>query len=148
MSAGSQATAALVLASSSCFRAAEILCTSSYPTPFPESLLYNSFLRLRRSERLEPEPPQPQSRPGRRSSAGVPHHTSRAPAPHTAAPEPAHSRHHRPRHTTNNSEVEVVVDAIFSAHSAGLMVILRHASAPSGGAQLAKPDAPAARPSK
>ncbi|KAN0118617.1 hypothetical protein V8E52_005040 [Russula decolorans] len=99
-------------------------------------------------ERLEAEPPQPQSRPGRRSNAGVPHHTSRAPVSHTAAPEPARLRHHRPRPTTSNSEVEVVVDAIFSAHSDGLMVILRHASAPSGGAQLANPTAPAARPSK
>ena len=35
------------------------------------------------------------------------------------------------------------MDAIFSAHSDGLMVILRHASAPSGGAQPAK-SAPAA----
>ncbi|KAF8491237.1 hypothetical protein F5888DRAFT_1076548 [Russula emetica] len=95
-------------------------------------------------ERLEPEPPQPQSRPGRtaaRSSAGVPHHTPRVSVPHTAAPGPARSRHHRPRPTTNNSEVEVVVDAIFSAHSDGLMVILRHASPPSGGAQLAAPAA-------
>ncbi|KAI0271781.1 hypothetical protein BGY98DRAFT_922816, partial [Russula aff. rugulosa BPL654] len=99
-------------------------------------------------ERMEPEPPQPQSRSGHTAasgSAGVPHLTPRA--PHTAAPVPR-LRPHRPLPTTNNSEVEVVVDAIFSAHSDGLLVILRHASPPSGGAQSPNPAAPAARSSK
>jgi len=114
---------------------------------------FHLFPRGRDSvERLEPEPPQPQSRHGRttarNSATGPQHHTSRAPVAHTAAPVPARTRQHRPRNTTNTSEDEVVVDAIFSAHSDGLMVILRHASTPSGGAQPAPPATQAARPSK
>jgi len=99
-------------------------------------------VHLDRSERMEPEPPQPQprhGRPGARSSAGGPQpHTSRAPVAHTAAPMPARSRQPRSRPAANIVEDEIVVDAIFSAHSDGLMVILRHASNPSGGAQPAK----------
>lgn len=148
MSAGSRAMVALVLASFTSFRVAEILCTLSCLTSLA-SWLDNSFLH--RSERLEPEPPQPQSRHGRttaRSNASGPqHHTPRAPVAHTAAPVPARTRQHRPRNTTN-TEDEVVVDAIFSAHSDGLMVILRHASTPSGGAQPAQPATQVARPSK
>lgn len=151
MSAGSRVTVALVLASFTSFHVAEILCTLSCLTS-PASWLYNSLLHLHHSERLEPEPPQSQSRNGRttaRSNAtGPQHHTSRAPVAHTAAPVPARTRQHRPRNTTNISEDEVVVDAIFSAHSDGLMVILRHASTPSGGAQPAQPATQVARPSK
>ncbi|KAH9985044.1 hypothetical protein BJV74DRAFT_847579 [Russula compacta] len=101
-------------------------------------------------ERMESEPSQSQprngGRTGPRSGSGSSnsrssvamsqhHHTSRAPVPHTAAPEPLRPRHPRSR-AGNTAEAEIVVDAIFSAHSDGLMVILRHASPPSvaGGA--------------
>jgi hypothetical protein len=82
------------------------------------------------SERLEPESPQPSPRHGRRGSAAQ--HMPRT--SHTAAPAPVRQRQQRSRATVNTAE-EVVVDAIFSAHSDGLMVILRHASSPSGGSQ-------------
>jgi len=92
-------------------------------------------------ERMEPEPPQPQPRHGRsgRSGAGGPQpHSSRAVA-HTAAPAPVRPRQPRPRPTASVAEEEVAVDAIFSAHSDGLMVILRHGSTPAGSAPSARP---------
>ncbi|KAI0248650.1 hypothetical protein BJV78DRAFT_1131005 [Lactifluus subvellereus] len=75
---------------------------------------------------------------GRRSVGSSQHHTSRASVPHTAAPEPVRRGQQRQRATANTAEEEIVVDAIFSAHSDGLMVILRHGSPPSGGAQSPK----------
>ncbi|KAH9959766.1 hypothetical protein BC827DRAFT_437176 [Russula dissimulans] len=110
---------------------------------------FHLFPRGRDSvERLEPEPPQPQQRHGgRTASRNAPqHHTPRASGVHTAAPAPLRQRQPRPRATVNTSEDEVVVDAIFSAHSDGLMVILRHASTPSGAAQPAKQPAKPASP--
>ncbi|KAI9460269.1 hypothetical protein F5148DRAFT_1217146 [Russula earlei] len=107
---------------------------------------FHLFPRGRDSvERLEPEPPQPQPRHGRtagRSSAAITqHHTSRSSVAHTAAPAPVRQRPPRARAPASSAEDEVVVDAIFSAHSDGLMVILRHASSPAGGAQPTKPAA-------
>jgi hypothetical protein len=76
------------------------------------------FFFLILSERMEAESPQPQprhGRPGARSSAGVNQpHTSRG--VHTAAPAPGRSRQSR-RPAVNIVEDEIVVDAIFSAHS-------------------------------
>lgn len=74
------------------------------------------------------------------------HHTSRAPVPHTAAPEPLRPRHFRSRVLENTAD-EIVVDAIFSAHSDGLMVILRHASPPSGAGSVPHQLRPAVVPS-
>ncbi|KAI0301203.1 hypothetical protein B0F90DRAFT_359072 [Multifurca ochricompacta] len=109
---------------------------------------FHLFPRGRDSvERLEPEPPQPQTRHGRASARSSPavsqHHTSRTSTVHsttTPASSPVRSRHHRPpRSTAAAVKEEVVVDAIFSAHSDGLMVILRHASSTSGAHQATSP---------
>jgi hypothetical protein len=104
------------------------------------------------SERLEPESQQPPPRHGRTAARGSvatsPHHTSRVSVVHTVAPAPARQRQQRPRAAVHTAEEEVVVDAIFSAHSDGLMVILRHASQPSGGAQPPKSAVPVAGLSK
>lgn len=140
MSADSPATVVLALASSTCFLEAEILCTFFVGILYPRSCADDANYT---SERLEPDSPPPPPRhgrtTGRNSTGSSQHHTSRTSGPHTAAPEPMRSRgQHRPRATVNTAEEEIIVDAIFSAHSDGLMVILRHASPASGGAQPPK----------
>ena len=72
------------------------------------------------SER-EPDPPPSRQRYAGRGST----QTSRAPHPHSAAPAPQSSR---PRANLARPGQEMEVDAIFSAHSDGLMVIIRHAA--------------------
>ncbi|KAF8264377.1 hypothetical protein EI94DRAFT_1738581 [Lactarius quietus] len=81
-------------------------------------------------ERLEPEsPPQAPSRHGRTAPRNNP--VSQQHVPRTSAHRTTTSSiRQRParQRVAAIAEDEVVVDAIFSAHSDGLMVILRHAS--------------------
>lgn len=100
---------------------------------------FHLFPRGRDSvERLEPEsPPQAPPRHGRTAPRNNPvsqQHASRTSAPHRTTTSSIRQRPARQR-VVAIAEDEVVVDAIFSAHSDGLMVILRHASSvPSPGA--------------
>ena len=93
-------------------------------------LSLNSDFGFVSSERLEPEtPPQAPSRHGRtapRNTSASQQNVSRTSAPHRTTS----SIRQRPtrQRIAAVGEDEVVVDAIFSAHSDGLMVILRHAS--------------------
>ncbi|KAI9450425.1 hypothetical protein BJY52DRAFT_1125929 [Lactarius psammicola] len=92
---------------------------------------FHLFPRGRDSvERMEPESPPQTTRSGRagsRNSPGSQQHGSRtSAAAHRAAASPMAHRPTRQR-IAAIVEDEIVVDAIFSAHSDGLMVILRHA---------------------
>ncbi|EIM85752.1 uncharacterized protein STEHIDRAFT_168836 [Stereum hirsutum FP-91666 SS1] len=75
------------------------------------------------SERQADPPPARQ----RHRDAGGPGSSTRTHGSHSAAPSSATSRVRR-RLPSSTEESEMAVDAIFSAHSDGLMVILRHAS--------------------
>ncbi|KAI0269959.1 hypothetical protein BC834DRAFT_864207 [Gloeopeniophorella convolvens] len=89
-------------------------------------------------ERLDADLPPPHRLP---RQAGAPPPPRRGAGRHTAAPVPARERP-RPR-TTVTQDDEILVDAIFSAHSDGLMVILRYASPSTVPAPGRSPPAPA-----
>ena len=118
--------AALALANSTYSPEAETPCSFFFLLPGPFILTFG-FVS---SERLEPEtPPQAPSRHGRtapRNTSASQQNVSRTSAPHRTTS----SIRQRPtrQRIAAVGEDEVVVDAIFSAHSDGLMVILRHAS--------------------
>ncbi|KAA1469723.1 hypothetical protein DENSPDRAFT_835381 [Dentipellis sp. KUC8613] len=80
-------------------------------------------LKGRDSSERSPDP-QPRQRHGRDSNSSSSHPTSSRSHAHSAAP----SARPRVRARGASHEQEMLVDSIFSAHSDGLMVILRHAS--------------------
>ncbi|KAH9168995.1 hypothetical protein EDB89DRAFT_2073415 [Lactarius sanguifluus] len=93
---------------------------------------FHLFPRGRDSvERMEPESPPQTSRHGRTAPRNSPatqqQHTSRTSGARGASSS-TRQRPQRQQRTAAIVEDEIVVDAIFSAHSDGLMVILRHAS--------------------
>ncbi|TFY71079.1 hypothetical protein EVG20_g1938 [Dentipellis fragilis] len=80
-------------------------------------------LKGRDSSERSPDP-QPRQRHGRDSNSSSSHPSSSRSHAHSAAP----SARTRVRARGASHEQEMLVDSIFSAHSDGLMVILRHAS--------------------
>ncbi|KAI9443535.1 hypothetical protein H4582DRAFT_2072567 [Lactarius indigo] len=93
---------------------------------------FHLFPRGRDSiERMEPESPPQTSRHGRPPPRNSPANQQPRNSGARGASSSMRQRPQRQQRTAAIMEDEIVVDAIFSAHSDGLMVILRHGSSPS-----------------